>query len=99
MPRWLLPVALLALVALPGGLFLDWLFHDATTLAAALHDRFAVAFVVDVLLTTVVLAAYFARHPPGRWRWPWFVAFSLLTTLCFGLAIYWWLNQRSRVEP
>jgi hypothetical protein len=42
----------------------------------------------------VLLAVHFAYTPPGRIRWPWFVAFSLGGGLCFGLPFYWWLNMR-----
>jgi len=81
-------------VAVPGGLFVYWALHDFTTLSAALQDWYAVAFVADVLITTAILAVYFAQHPPGRYRWPWFLALSLLGTLAFGLAMYLWLNRR-----
>jgi len=37
---------------------------------------------------------HFAHNPPGRYRWPWFVAFSIAGGLCFGLPFYWWLNKR-----
>lgn len=90
---WLLVVAVVGFVV-PGGLFLYWLFHDYTTLRAAFQNRLALAFLVDLLITTGVLAAYFAKSPPGRYRWPWFVAFSLLGTLAFGLAFYRWLSKR-----
>lgn len=90
---WLLFVAVLGFVV-PNGLFLYWLLHDFTTLQAALENRLALAFILDVFITTGVLAAYFAKFPPGRYRWPWFVVFSLLGTLCFGLAFYWWLSKR-----
>jgi len=90
---WLLFVAVVSFVV-PNGLFLYRLLHDFITVQAALQHRLAVAFILDVFLTTGVLAAYFAKSPPGRYRWPWFVAFSLLGTLCFGLAFYWWLSKR-----
>ncbi|HVP74165.1 MAG TPA: hypothetical protein VMS30_10535 [Phycisphaerales bacterium] len=107
----LLPVvAILGLLA-PGGLFMYWLLlddnlHDgrmAGALRAIWSDRLALAFIIDVFLTTGVLAAYFARNPPlpanasgapPRWRWPWFVVFSVCGTLVVGLALYWWLNTR-----
>jgi hypothetical protein len=78
-----------------GGLFLYWAANDFTTLAAALHDRFALAFIADLLVTTGALTVYFAKRPPGRYRWPWFLALSLLSTLAFGLAMYLWLNRRT----
>jgi hypothetical protein len=60
--------------------------------AAALHDRLALAFIADLLITTGALTVYFAKRPPGRYRWPRFLAPSLLGTLAFGLAMYLWLN-------
>ena len=87
---------LLALVGLlvPGGLFLYWLGNDATTLAAALSDRMALAFFIDLLLSTAILSYLFAKRPPGPVRWPWFLALSLLGTLAFGIPMYLWLNRR-----
>ncbi|MEY2479754.1 MAG: hypothetical protein QOI04_681 [Verrucomicrobiota bacterium] len=99
MPRhrsltWLLVFAVLGFAA-PGGLFLYWALNDFTTLTAALHDGLALAFVADVLITTGALTVYFALRPPGPYRWPWFLALSLLGTLAFGLAMYLWLNRRT----
>jgi hypothetical protein len=99
MPRknsltWLLVFAALGFAA-PGGLFLYWAANDYTTLAAALHDRLALAFIADVLITTGALSVYFAKQPFGRYRWPWFLALSLLGTLAFGLAMYLWLNRQT----
>ena len=48
------------------------------------------------LLLLVLLAVYFARHPLGPIRWPWFVVLSLLGGLGFGLPLYYWLNTRRR---
>jgi hypothetical protein len=68
---WLWVFVVLGFVA-PGGLFLYWAANDFTTLAAALHDRLALAFIADVLITTGALTVYFAKRPPGLYRWPWF---------------------------
>ena len=97
----LLVVAAVGL-AVPGGLFLYWLFRDATSLADALSDKLALAFITDVVGTTLLLAWYFARHPPGPVKWPWFLVLSFGGTLWFGLAVYLWLNGRradGRVGP
>jgi hypothetical protein len=67
-------------------------------LAAVFHDKLALAFVADVFLSTAVIAVFFVRVPPGRRRWPWFVALCLLSTLAFGFVIYWWLNAQ-RAQP
>jgi hypothetical protein len=96
LPAWAVLLAF-AGYALPTGLFLYWVFGEETTsLGAALRDPLVLAFLVDVLLTLAVLAVFFAKYPLGRYRWPWLVGLSLATTLCFGLALYWWLNERER---
>ena len=90
---FLLVAALLGLLV-PGGLFLIWLFNDATSVSAALHDRFAMAFVTDVVGSTLVLGCFFARRPVGPLKWPWFLVFCFGGTLCFGIPFYLWLNRR-----
>ena len=92
---WLILLAALGLSA-PGGLFLYWLFHDASSFSAALSDRLALAFFIDLLLSTFFLAYLFARKPLGPVKWPWFVALSLLGTLAFSIPLFLWLNWRGR---
>ena len=77
------------------GLFIYWLVHDFQSLGAVLQDRLALSFMIDATLTLGILSVYFARTPPGRYRWPWFLALSLVGGLCFGLPFYWWLNKRA----
>lgn len=79
------------------GLFVYWLVHDFQSFGAVLQDRLALSFIVDATLTLGILTVYFARTPPGRYRWPWFLVLSLLGGLCFGLPFYWWLNKRAGV--
>jgi hypothetical protein len=81
-------------VLLPGGLFLYWLFVESTTLWAAITDWLAMAFAVDLVGSTLLLTWYFARHPPGPVKWPWFLVLSFLGTLWFGVAVFLWLNWR-----
>ena len=50
---WLLVVAVLSFLV-PNGLFLYWLLHDFTTFQAALQDRLALAFIVDVFSRRIV---------------------------------------------
>jgi hypothetical protein len=92
---WLLPIALLGLVV-GDGLFLYWLVTDFHGIAAVIQNRLALSFIVDALLTMGILTVHFARTPPGPVRWPWFVVFSLVGGLCFGLPFFWWLNQRGQ---
>jgi hypothetical protein len=73
---WLIPVALIGLLA-PGGLFLFWMVHDYSSLSAALTDRMAMAFFLDLLLSTFLLSYFFAHKSLGPVKWPWFLALSL----------------------
>ena len=91
---WLLLVAFVGLVV-GDGLFAYWLVRDFRGLGPVLQDRLALSFIIDALLTLMVLTIHFARKPPGPIRWPWFVVFSLFGGLCFGLPFYWWLNTRT----
>jgi hypothetical protein len=96
---WLLIVALIGNL-IPGGLFLYWVINDYSSVSAALADTLAVAFFVDLLMSTFVLAYLFARKPLGPIKWPWFVALSLLGTLAFSIPLFIWLNwRRARPRP
>ena|SRR5690242_3387844 len=92
---WLLILAFLGLIV-GDGLFFYWLAVDFRGFGPVLQDRLALSFMVDALLTLLVLALHFARHPPGPVRWPWFVVLSLLGGLCFGVPFYWWWNMQAR---
>lgn len=89
----LVAVTLVGLIV-GDGLFVSWVLSDFHGLTAVLTDKLALSFIVDALLTLGILSVYFSRHPPGRFRWPWFVVFSLFGGLCFGVPFYWWLNKR-----
>ena len=91
-------LALIGLLA-PGGLFLYWMLNDYTSVAAALADKMALAFFLDLLMSTFLLAYLFARKPLGPVKWPWFIAFSLLGTLAFSIPLFVWLNWRRAPVP
>jgi hypothetical protein len=95
---WLVLCAAVGNLA-PGGLFLYWLLNDYTSLSAALSDRLALAFFLDLVLSTFFLAYLFARRPLGPVRWPWFVALSFLGTLAFAVPLFVWLNWRRAPAP
>ncbi|HEV7594460.1 MAG TPA: hypothetical protein VGO33_05640, partial [Gemmatimonadaceae bacterium] len=95
---WLLVLAIIGNVV-PGGLFLYSLFHDYTSLSAALSDRLALAFLIDLLMSTFFLAYLFAVKPLGRLRWYWLVALALLGTLAFSIPLFVWLNWRLERAP
>ena len=59
-----------------------------------LQDRLALGFILDVSVALVILTVYFAKHPLGPVRWPWFVLLSFMGGLGFSLPLYYWLNQR-----
>jgi len=95
---WLVFLAIIGLLA-PGGLFLSWLLNDYSSLSAALSDRMALAFFLDLLISTFLLSYLFARKPLGPVKWHWFLALSLLGTLAFGIPLFIWLNWRCAPAP
>jgi len=95
---WLVLLAVVGVLA-PGGLFVYWVLNDYSSLSAALSDRMALAFLVDLLMSTFVLAYLFARKPLGPVKWPWFLALSLLGTLAFSIPLFIWLNWRYAPAP
>ena len=90
---WLLLVAAFGLFV-PNGFFLYWLFNEYQGLGPALHDKLALGFILDVAVALVILSVYFAKHPLGSVRWPWFVLLSFVGGLGFSLPLYYWLNRR-----
>jgi len=95
---WLVLLAVVGVLA-PGGLFVYWVLNDYSSLSAALSDRMALSFLVDLLMSTFVLAYLFARKPLGPVKWPWFLALSLLGTLAFSIPLFIWLNWRGAPAP
>src|SRR5437899_10992686 len=88
---WLVFLAVIGLLA-PGGLFLCWLLNDYSSLSAALSDRMALAFFLDLLISTLLLSYLFARKPLGSVKWHSFLALSLPGTLAFGIPLFIWFN-------
>jgi hypothetical protein len=70
---WLLTVALFGLLV-PNGFFVYWLLFEFHGIMPALQDKLALGFILDVVVTLIVLSVYFARHPIGRVKWHWFVS-------------------------
>ncbi|HEY3219905.1 MAG TPA: hypothetical protein VGJ80_04170 [Gemmatimonadales bacterium] len=95
---WLVFLAIIGLLA-PNGLFLYWLVTDYSSLSAALSDKMAVAFFVDLVISTFLLSYLFARKPLGPVKWPWFLVLSLGGTLAFGIPLFIWLNWRRATAP
>lgn len=90
---WLVIVALFGLLV-PNGLFIYWLFAEYPGFDAVLQNRLAIAFMLEAFLLLVLLSVYFARRPIGQVGWGWFVLFSIVGGLGFGLPFYYWLNVR-----
>ena len=78
----------------PNGFFIYWLAVEFNGFGPVLQDKLALGFIIDVFLALVILSVYFANHPIGRVKWPWFVLLSLMGGLGFSLPLYYWLNQR-----
>ena len=87
----LLAVALFGL-HVPNGLFVYWLVREFGSVGEVLANHLALAFMLDALLATGLLAYLFAKRPPGPVAWPWFVGLSILGGLGFGIPFYLWLN-------
>ena len=79
----------------PNGFFIYWLLFEFDGLGPVLQDKLALGFILDVAVALALLSVYFAYHPLGRVRWPWFVLLSFMGGLGFSLPLYYWLNQRS----
>ena len=79
----------------PNGFFVYWLAFEFNGFGPVLQDKLALGFILDVFLALIILSAYFAAHPIGRVKWPWFVVLSLMGGLGFSLPLYYWLNQRT----
>ena len=50
-----------------------WLVNEFHGFGPVLQDNLALGFILDVTVTLIILTVYFAKHPPGPVRWPWFV--------------------------
>lgn len=89
----LLLIALFGLFV-PNGIFVYWLFTDFNSMSDVTNNRLALGFIIEAFVVLAMLAYYFAKNPPGKISWYWFVVLSLIGGLGFGLPFYWWLNRR-----
>ena len=90
---WLLVLAAFGFFV-PNGLFLYWLFNEYQGLGPIWADHLAVAFILDAFIAMALIAYWYARHPIGSVKWPWFVVLSIAGGLGFSLPMYWWLNEK-----
>jgi len=90
----LLLIALFCLFV-PNGLFIYWLFTEFRSFSEVMNNWLALAFIIDAFIVMFLLAYWFAKNPPGKIKWYWFVVFSLVGGLGFGLPFYYWLSKRN----
>lgn len=91
-----LPLFALFCLVVPNGIFIYWLFTEFNGIASVISDRLAIAFIIEAFLVMILFTFYFARRPPGKFKWPWFVVLSLVGGIGFGIPFYWWLNRREK---
>ena len=89
----LLLIALFCLFV-PNGIFVYWLMTDFHSLSDITSNRLALGFIIEAFVVLFLLAYYFAKNPPGKVKWPWFIVLSLIGGIGFGIPFYWWLNKR-----
>ena len=90
---WLLVISAFGFIV-PNGFLIRWMVADYRGLTPIWADHLALGFIIDVLIATLLLAYWYARHPIGKVRWYWFVVLSFVGGLAFSLPLYWWLNER-----
>ena len=91
---WLLIVALFGFFC-PNGIFIYWLVNDFHGIGDIVNNRLALAFIIEAFAVMLMMAYWFAKNPPGKIKWPWFIVLSLIGGIGFGIPFFWWLNKRS----
>ncbi len=89
----LLLIALFGLFV-PNGIFIYWLLSDFHSFSDITSNRLALGFIIEAFAVMFMMASYFAKNPPGKVKWPWFIALSVIGGIGFGIPFYWWLNKR-----
>lgn len=89
----LLLIALFGLLV-PNGIFIYWLFTEFHSVSDVVNNRLALGFMIEAFVVMFLLAYWFAKNPLGKIKWYWFIVFSLIGGLGFGLPFYYWLNKR-----
>ena len=89
----LLLLALFGLLV-PNGIFIYWTLTEFTSMSDVVNNRLALGFIIEAFLVLGLLAYWFAKNPLGKFKWPWFIVFSLIGGLGFGLPFFYWLNKR-----
>ncbi len=91
---WMVLAALFGLLV-PNGIFIYWLVNDFHGIGDITGDRLALAFIIEAFAVMFIMAYWFARNPPGKVKWYWFIVLSLLGGIGFSIPLFWWLNKRT----
>lgn len=89
----LLLIALSGLLV-PNGIFVYWLFTEFTGMGDFFNNKLALGFMIEAFAVMFLLAYYFAKQPPGKIKWYWFIVFSLIGGIGFGIPFFYWLSKR-----
>lgn len=93
----LLLVALFGLLV-PNGIFVYWLLTEFQGMGDFLNNKLALGFMIEAFAVMFLLAYYFAKQPLGKIKWYWFIVFSLIGGIGFGIPFFYWLNKRSQAS-
>ena len=90
----MLLVAIFGLLV-PNGIFIYWLVNDFHSISDITNNRLALAFIIEAFAVMFMMAYWFAKNPPGKVKWYWFIVLSLIGGLGFSIPFFWWVNKRS----
>ncbi len=79
----------------PNGIFIYWLLTEFNSLSDVTNNKLALGFIIEAFVVMFLMAYWFAKNPFGKVKWYWFIVFSLIGGLGFGLPFYYWLNKRN----
>lgn len=90
----MLLVAIFGLLV-PNGIFIYWLLNDFNSISDITNNGLALAFIIEAFAVMFFMAYWFAKNPPGKVKWYWFIVLSLIGGIGFSIPMFWWLNKRS----
>lgn len=94
---WLWVLAVFGLAAVNGA-FVYGLLFEPRTLAEAMSNPIAAAFIAEALVLVGVFAYLFSKWRVSRLSWLWFVLLSLLGSMAFALPVVLLWPRRARAE-
>ncbi|NUM79450.1 hypothetical protein HUU42_01490 [bacterium] len=89
----LLAISLFGLLV-PNGIFLYYVVVEFRSLSEVVNNSLAVAFMIDALMATALIAWWYFQNPLGRYSWKVFVGLSLLGGLGFSLPFFYFINKK-----